>query len=230
MDKGLLYLVSLFTGLLIGLAFYGHWRPLLAERWRGLVLILPGILVSASPFILWQINPGWIISSDRIILTALISLRSMIWIFFLSLNLLPRRLFSKTEKPGLTWVQKLFVCPVVLGLVGEAAVLVLNHGTWPVPEPILVHAVTPAMAAGIRNQAYLFLRVIDESTCLPWLGQVWYVPLLSRMHFSTLPTISPAEALTAAGLFGIGISQFFVPRDHRTKRVKRKSRSVRPGT
>ncbi|MDW7655652.1 MAG: hypothetical protein SCM11_00610 [Bacillota bacterium] len=211
MDKGLLYFFAITAGLIIGLVICRRWRPLLAERWRGLFLIVPAIVISALPFIIWQLRPEWIWSDDRSYLMSLILLRSLVWILILLLNLLPVRWFPRQNGCGLTVLQKIFLLPVIAGLTGEAIVLLFNNGIWPVSDSLLTQSVGPAVAAGIRNNAYLFLRVIDQSTRLPWLGQIWSCPRLCLMNLAVLPTISPAEVTTAIGLFGIGLSQYFAP-------------------
>lgn len=231
MDKGLLYFVALSAGLIAGLIVCRRWRPLLAERWRGLVLLVPAIVISALPFIIWQWRPEWIWSDDRSLLMSLVLLRSLFWMLLLLLNLLPVRWFPRQEGCGLTGLQKIFLLPVMTGLAGEAAVLLLNQGFWPVSGSLLTQSVDPAIAAGIRNNAYLFLQVIDQSTRLPWLGQIWSCTRLCRLSLAVLPTISPAEVLTACGLFGIGLSQFFAPDcpvRRRSKRLGRKrARKIR---
>jgi hypothetical protein len=231
MDKDLLYFVALSAGLLIGLIISRRWRPLLAERWRGLVLTVPAIVISALPFLIWQLRPEWIWSDDHSYLMVLVLLRSLIWILLLILNLLPVRWFPRQEGCGLTRLQKIFLLPVMAGLAGEAAVLLLNNGFWPVSASLLTQSADPAVAAGIRNNAFLFLRVIDQSTRLPWLGQIWSCPWLCRYNLAVLPTISPAELTTAAGLFGVGLSQYFAadcPGSRRSKRLsRRKARKIK---
>ena len=211
MDKGALYLAALAAGLAAGLIGRRQWRPLLAERWRGLVLLVPAVIVSVLPFVMWQRHPERIWSGDHSLVIGLIALRSAIWILFFALNMLPAAWFPGRKAPGLTLVQKLLLLPAAFGLAGEAAVLVANQATWPVPEALLTLGMSPAFSAGIKNQAYLFLRIADQTTPLAWLGQTWYTPWLSQIGLAALPTISPAEALTAAGAFLIGIGQFLAP-------------------
>ena len=211
MDKGALYLAALAAGLLAGLAGRRRLRPLLAERWRGLGLLVPAILVSVLPFVLWQRHPEQIWSGDRSLIIALIVLRSAVWILLFVLNLLPAACFPGRKTPGLTAVQKVLLLPALIGLAGEAAVLVANQATWPVPEALLTLDMSPAFSAGIRNQAFVFLRIAGEATPLAWLGQIWYTPWLRQTGLAALPTISPAEVVTAAGVFLIGLGQFLAP-------------------
>lgn len=211
MDKGPLYLSALAAGLLLGLVLTRRWRPLLARRWRAMFLIYPALIVSVLPFLIWHVRPEWIWSHDRSYFISLVLLRTLLWSLFFCLNLLPARWFSEKPDSGLSWLQKISLLPVVIGLFGEAAVLVLNQGFWPVSEAILTESVTPAFAAGIRNNAYVFLRIIDQQTRLPWLAQIIPCPFLHAHHLTLLPSISPAEILTSAGLFFIGLTQFLAP-------------------
>lgn len=202
-------MITLLAGLACGLVVSRRWRPLLAEHWRALFLLLPAIVVSSLPFFLYTYKPEWIGTDDRRLLLSLILLRFLLFCLLLLLNLLPARWFSAHPGSGLTILQKICLLPLLLGLAGETAVLLLNQGYWPVAEAILTENANPAFAAGVRNDAYVFLRVIDNETYLPWLGQIWPCPWPASWRLAALPAISPAEVLSAAGLFLIGISQFF---------------------
>ena len=207
MDRGLLYLAALITGLLAGLFISRRWRPLLLERWRVLPLAPLAALTAALPWILSVRRPEWLWAGDRRALICLVALRCLFWIFLILVNLLPAAVFRNPAK-GLPGWQKLALLLVLAGLTGEAAVLLLNHAYWPVAESFLTESQNQAMIAGIRNQAYLMLQVIGPQTRLPWLGQIWAWKWRISGGAPALPTISPAEVLIAAGLFLTGVSQF----------------------
>jgi hypothetical protein len=212
MDKGLLNLVALIGGLLIGLAVRRQGQVLLMARWRGLFLAVPALLAGALATQSLQVLPAWLGTAPTPFRIGLITLSYLLWIFLLVLNLLPAALFRTSPTRALSLIQKLALLPLLAGLSGEAAVLLLNGGIWPVADSILTRSVDPALAEGIRNGAYRYLRVLDTTTRLPWLGQIWPCPSLAQYRLSVLPAISPAQALTAFSLFLIGLSQSLVPR------------------
>ncbi|MEA4888812.1 MAG: DUF5317 family protein [Clostridiaceae bacterium] len=208
MDKGTFDLVVFCVGLLVGLLLRRHWRPLLFERWRGLLLVPAAIIASALPYLISIWWPGSLWSDSRRLLIALVTLRYLIWSFFLALNLTPPNWTGSQNNRRLPNLQKIALIVILLGLGGEAAVFLLNHGYWPIKEDFLVQAGNPALLAGIRNQAYLMLQIIGPDTRLPWLGQIWPCSLLTGLRLAVLPTISPAEVVTAAGIFLAGAGQF----------------------
>lgn len=218
MDKLLLNLFGLSAGLLVGILLKRTWRPLLFESWRALFLLIPATLASSSFFILMRLWPDRVMRDGPFLLMSLALLRFFIWSLFFLINTLPASLFSKQADTKLNVMQKLAMLPALLGISGETAVLLVNHGTWPVSEILLTRSVPPAVIAGIRNNAYIFLRLITPETGLPWLGQIWPFPVFFQ-GLTAIPAISPAELLTAAGFFLIGVSQFSVHPVHHSART-----------
>jgi hypothetical protein len=201
-------LAAFCAGLLAGLALTRRPRSLLLERWRALQL-LPLILVaSLLPGVLARYRPELIWTADRGLLLTLMAFSYLLSLLLIGINCWPAR-STGINQPGWQWYHRLALAATGIGLLAEAAVLMLNQGYMPIPESYLADLQNPVEVAGIYNQAFYLKRLIDSATRLPWLGQIWRADFLAACGLIPFPLISPAEVLTAAGLFLTGLSQFW---------------------
>lgn len=201
-------LLSLFLGLLLGLMLTRRLRPLLLERLRALPILVLCLLTSFLPTIFSRFWPGLLWTGDRSLLLTLLILPTLLALFFIIINCLPGHWFTAAPK-SVRWYHRLSLLIIAAGLIANATVLLNNAGYWPIPASYLSIINDPVIVEGIRNQALLLKRLIGPETVLPGWGQVWRSDLLTALHLSPFPYISPGEVLVSAGLFLSGFTQFF---------------------
>jgi len=201
-------LLALFLGLLLGLMLTRRLRPLLLERLRALPILVLCLLAGLLLPVFNRYWPDLLWTDDRALLLALQTLPTLFALLFIAVNCLPGHWFTAAPKP-VRWYHRLSLLIVAAGLIINSAVLLGNAGYWPIPENYLADIANPVTVEGIRNQALLLKRLIGPDTVLPSWGQVWRSNLLTAMHLSPFPYISPGEVLVAAGLFLSGFTQFF---------------------
>lgn len=204
----MLKLAAVLAGMLIGLALKRRWRPLLLERWRALFLLPLLLLVSLLPALLARFAPDLLWTEDRSLLISLQAFTYLLALLLILINVWPRRP-DLSGRPVFRWYHRLPLAIVSLGLIAEAAVILLNHGYMPIPESYLADLGSPAAIEAVRNQSLYLKQLISDSTRVPWLGQIWRCDWLASLKLIPFPYISPAEVLTACGLFLSGLSQFW---------------------
>jgi hypothetical protein len=205
-------LIALVLGLVGGLIIKRQLWPLLFEHWLALPLIPVLLAACLLPTLLANFWPGQLWTADRSLLISLLVFPCLIGLLLVLINCLPRR-HRPAGQPPTRWYHRIALLIVAVGLVAEAAVLLLNHGYMPIPESYLSGITDAVVATGIRNQAFYLKQLIGPQTVLPWLGQIWRWDWLTTLHLSPFPYISPAQVVTAAGLFLTGISQFYGERE-----------------
>jgi hypothetical protein len=216
----MLQLIALIIGLLAGLLATGRPRMLLLDRWRTLPVLFLALLAGLLQVLLARLAPGVIWTEDRLLLTSLIAVRHMLGLLFIGINIWPRPkslvsrvIDGQVSLPATTgdmsWFHRVSLLVVAAGLIGEGAVMIANHGYMPIPEKYLQFIQDPVMIVGIRNEALLMKQLTNPQTHLAWLGQNWHWPLLSALHLSAFPFVSPSETIVAAGLALTGFLQFF---------------------
>ena len=201
-------LLSFILGLLLGLMLTRRLRPLLFERIRAWPVLVFMLLASLLMPLFDRFWPALLWTEDRALLLTFQVLPILLALFFILVNLLPDKRIESGRSP-VRWYHRAALLFVAAGLMTVAAVLLPNHGYWPIPETYLASITDPVVAEGIRNQALLLKRLIGPETVLPRLGQVWHSELLTMLHLSLFPFISPGEVIIAGGLFLSGLSQFF---------------------
>jgi hypothetical protein len=213
-------LAALVLGLAAGLAVTQRWRPLLLERWHGLLLLPILLLAALLPSWLAGVAPQWLWAEDRRLLLGLLVLRYGLIFCLITINLWPwpvlqvsrispDRATRAAGRPRIHWYHRMALSIVAIGLAAEAAVLLLNRGYMPVSTAYLLSIADPAELLAVQNHAWLTKQLISETTRLAWLGQTWNWPFLAKLHLAVFPFVSPAEVVTAGGLFLLGFSQFF---------------------
>ncbi len=205
-------LIAFLLGILVGLLWRRQLRPLLFERWQALSLLPIIFLACLLPYWFNRFWPELIWTSDRKLLISLIAFQYLLGLLFLALNCFRITLPGKTGRafrPPVRWFHRAALVLTGCGLIAEAAVLLSNHGYMPISANYLNGLGDPAAVAGFQNQAFYLKQLIDSQTRLKWLGQIWHWDFLLRFKLSNFPYVSPAEVLTAAGLFATGLSQFF---------------------
>lgn len=205
-------LLAFFLGLILGLMLTRRLRPLLFERVRALPVLVVLLLSALLPVLVERIWPSALWTEDRALLLALLILPTLLGLFFIAINCLPERR-PIGSRPPTRWFHRVPLLIIATGLVVNIVVLLSNAGYWPIPESYLADISDPVAATAIRNQALQLKRLISADTALPWLGQVWRCNLLTALHLSLFPFISPGEVMIAVGLFGAGLTQFFGYRD-----------------
>jgi hypothetical protein len=204
----MLKLAALIAGILIGLIATRRWRPLLLERWRFLVLLPLLLLSSLLPWLFSVFRPQWLWTEDRSLLISLQAFSYLLALLIILVNIWPRS-GIRIGQPDFHWFHRAPLVIVGVGVLAEAAVVLLNHGMMPIPENYLDTVVDPATAEAIRNQALYLKQLIGPDTQLPWLGQIWRCDWLAQARLIPIPFIGPAELLTTFGLFLTGLSQFW---------------------
>ena len=159
------------------------------------------------PWLLSVIRPDWLWTADRSLLISLQAFSYGLALLFIILNIRPRS-GERVGRPEFRWFHRLPLALLGVGVMAEAAVVLLNHGQMPLPDSYLAMIQDPATVTAIRSQALYLKQLIGPDTRLPWLGQTWRCDWLARLHLTPIPLVSPAEVIIAAGLFLTGISQF----------------------
>ncbi|HAL74770.1 MAG TPA: hypothetical protein DCM45_06745 [Clostridiales bacterium] len=201
-------LLALFLGLLLGLMLTRRLRPLLLERLRALPILVLCLLASLLLPVFNRFWPALLWTDTRALLLTLQTLPVLFALLFIAINCLPGHWFTAVAK-SVRWYHRFSLLIIAAGLIANSTVLLSNAGYWPIPGSYLSDISNPVTVEGIRNQALLLKRLIGPETVLPGWGQVWRSDLLTSLHLSPFPYISPGEVLVAAGLFLSGFTQFF---------------------
>lgn len=208
----MLLLPAFLMGTIIGLLLKRKLRPLLFERWSGLALLFLALVAALIPTVLDCYRPDILWAADRELLLSLMALTVLLSLALILLNVLPQGKLN-ADRPPRRWYHRAALLVTAIGLVADAAVMLLNKGYMPIPESFLTDLNDPMWIEAIRNQALRLKQLIGPETRLPWLGQIWRFDLFKQLGLTALPFISPGQAVTAAGLFLIGITNFFGQRE-----------------
>lgn len=204
-------LIALILGIAAGIIQRRKIQPLLLERWRFWPLLPVMLAACLLPALFARYWPDLIWTDDRSLLISLLIFPFLIALALIAINVLPARLFTP-RKPPILWYHRAALLIVAVGLIGEAAVLLLNHGYMPIPASYLDDITDVATIVGIRNQALYMKQLIGPDTVLPWLGQIWRADWLTALKLSPFPYISTGETIVSIGLFLTGFSHFYTPK------------------
>lgn len=204
----MLLLLGFLAGTLIGLLLKRKVRPLLFERWTGLMLLLPTLALVLAPVVLDHFHPELLWTSDRQLLITLSALPILLAMVLILLNFLPSNNQSVNPMPR-RWYHRVALLVTAIGLLANALVVLLNRGYMPIPESYLADLSDPVWIEAVRNQALRLKQLIGPETRLPWLGQIWKCDLLRQLGLTDFPYLSLGQIVTAFGLFLIGLTNFW---------------------
>ncbi len=196
-----MFLVALALGAGAGRLIWRDPHPVRPVRWSNLVLLLPALLAGPAFLLLLRLYPAGITTDGPVWLMGLALFRFLLLLLFTAVHSLP--LFNPQQQAS-RWYSRLPLFVLVAGLAGETAVLLANHGVWPVSQT-LFPAPDASWTAAMSRPAYVFLQNRSSQQVLPWLGLIWPLPKALR-PLSALPAISPAQVVTALGCFWAGLA------------------------